>query len=59
MELVPDYMRLVVTGDDSGDDSGDEGPGREREEEEDTEEIGSPVGQQQKISPPPANTHVL
>ena len=46
---------LVVTGDDSGDDSGDEGPGREREEEEDAEEIGSPVSQRLKVSPPPAN----
>ena len=45
MELVPDYMRIVITGDDSGDDSGDEGPGREREEEEDTEGTISPVGE--------------
>ena len=48
MELDPDYLHLVVTGDDSGDDSGDEGPGRGRQEEEEAEETGSPVGQRLK-----------
>jgi hypothetical protein len=43
VEPVPDYLRLVVAGDDSGDDSGDEGSGRGREEEEDMEEADSPV----------------
>lgn len=59
MEHVPDYMRLVVTGDDSGDDSGDEGSGRGREEEEDMEETGSPVGQWPEIALPLNNTFSL
>lgn len=58
MELAPDYMRKVVTGDDSGDDSGDEGPGRSREDEEDTEEIVSPVSEPVEFAQPPANCHL-
>lgn len=47
VEIVPDYLRLVIAGEDSGDDSGDEGSGRGREEEEEMEEAGSPVVGQQ------------
>lgn len=49
MELVPNYMRTVATGDDSGDDSGDEGPGRARDDE-DTEGTVSPVGELAKTA---------
>jgi hypothetical protein len=55
LELEPDYMHLVVTGEDSGDDSGDEGSGRGRQEEEDIEEVSSPVSEPVKIAPAPAN----
>lgn len=58
MKHAPDYLRPVVTGDDSGDDSGDEGPGREREDEDDTEEIGSPVGRRSKKPLLPADVHI-
>lgn len=48
MEVVPNYMRTVFTGDDSGDDSDDEGPGRERDDD-DTEGTVSPVGKLVKV----------